>query len=72
MRRPIDLRGQTFGSLKVGTQVPGPDIRRNRSAWWRCQCSCGSELNVRADRLRSGDKTVCDVRKHKKEAANGN
>lgn len=45
----IDITGQTFGKLFVVE-------RSTRKRHWRCRCSCGVVLNVRADHIHAGAK----------------
>ena len=45
----IDIEGQKFGKLLVKKF-----IGYNGGAWWRCQCDCGKETDVRANHLRRG------------------
>ena len=47
---------QMFGSLTVVADA-GPDARRKRL--WRCQCTCGSIMNVRASDLKNGSVWRC-------------
>lgn len=49
-----DLRGETFGSLKVQELVEGG--KRTR---WLCKCRCGNTRIVDARRLKSGEITAC-------------
>jgi hypothetical protein len=58
-----DLTNQTFGSLKALAPILWA-ASVNRSAWWVCECVCGRHVVVRADRLKSGDKTHCGNEVH--------
>lgn len=53
MSRRIDLTGQQFGRLTVTAAVEGCG-----NIYW-CRCECGTELQVRAGNLRSGNSTSC-------------
>jgi hypothetical protein len=56
-----DLRGRRFGELVVLRDV-GRDRRYVR---WLCECSCGSEILVRSDKLVGGRRWCCDWRVHR-------
>lgn len=52
----VDLTGQKFGRLVVlgrGTQ------KYKGNAFWRCQCDCGSVVDVASNHLRSGRVQSC-------------
>lgn len=57
--RAKDLTGLTFGRLTV----LGPAGNSCGKAVWRCRCSCGREVAVRGDHLRSGHTTSCGCAK---------
>lgn len=65
----IDLIGQRFGRLVVVSSAP----RRpgHRAAWWLCRCDCGSEMEARADGLRTGNTRSCGCLKRDTAAATG-
>lgn len=54
----LDLKGRTFGHLKVVGKVPTPSHMKQR---WNCQCVCGKLLTVRHDYLihTNNPKTHC-------------
>lgn len=54
-RKPIDLSGQTFGSLTVSSE----SVLYKRDMKWRCRCNCGAEVWVTASGLRSGRTHRC-------------
>lgn len=64
MSKLNDLTGQTFGLLTARERVPSFGGVGNRSAWWICDCACGAHVEVRADRLRTLDKTYCEPSRH--------
>jgi hypothetical protein len=52
-----DLKGKTFGKLFV---LEDSGLRSNRGAiMWKCQCECGSIVNVRSSHLLSGEIYSC-------------
>jgi len=51
-----DLTGQRFGRLLVIRKVEHPDKKNSR---WLCRCDCGSEKDVRASHLKSGNVQSC-------------
>lgn len=56
MPAKIDLKGQTFGRLTVieeGGRTPA------KMVVWRCECSCGATIAVRASDLRTGHTRSC-------------
>lgn len=61
-REPRDLAGMTFGSL---TALERTDERLGRGyVVWLCRCSCGQEVAVSSDRLRSGSRKACGINGH--------
>lgn len=54
MPMAIDLTGQQFGWLKV---IARAGSSPSRQALWNCECRCGRERIVRADKL-----TECKIR----------
>ena len=50
-----DLTGATFGRLTVIERA----ANRNKHVYWRCQCECGNEVEVRADSLTRGPTVSC-------------
>jgi hypothetical protein len=63
----IRMEGMVFGELTV--------IRKagtlRKYAAWLCRCSCGAEIVVRGDKLRRGDRKVCDYAKHSDSFSGG-
>lgn len=55
LARGEDLTGRKFGRLTV----IGRAESRGRSSAWRCSCTCGKEVVVRADNLISGGTRSC-------------
>lgn len=56
-RRRVILAGKKFGKLTVGSKwrPTGRDIE------WACRCSCGNEIWVRTDNLKTGNTKSCGV-----------
>lgn len=52
----FDLKGRVFGRLTAVALLP--ERKRGRRVW-RCQCSCGNEINVRAASLLEGRTQSC-------------
>lgn len=50
-----DLTGRKFGLLKVLDEAE----KQNGRIAWRCRCTCGNEVVVKAVYLNSGDTTSC-------------
>ena len=58
MKRFENLKGQVFGNLLVLDHVPDrKDLGGKR--FWKCRCTCGREVVVRVDNLKSGHSTKC-------------
>lgn len=55
----LDLVGKTFGRLTV-TEFAGI---KKQASYWRCKCSCGSEVVVAGACLTSGNTTSCGCRR---------
>ena len=53
--RLVDLTGQRFGMWVVLERAP----TRNHQTMWRCRCDCGTERDVYARVLKSGESTSC-------------
>lgn len=51
----LDLRGRTFGRLRVIRLSK----RSGKRTYWRCRCSCGVMKDIRSDGLRSGAVVSC-------------
>ena len=58
MRPAINLVGRLFGRLTVIARE-GSAGQAPRRPLWRCRCSCGSELVVRAASLLAGRTRSC-------------
>lgn len=58
-KKPQDLSGRVFGQLSVLEVAP----RMGKDVAWRCRCSCGTELMVRAGALTSSNTKSCGCRK---------
>ena len=52
----IDLRGKTFGKLKVIEK--DPDSKPGKTKWI-CECKCGNIVSVLSDSLRNGKTRSC-------------
>lgn len=52
----LDLRGRSFGRLKVIRETPG---RASREVVWDCRCRCGTITSVPTSRLRRGVTRSC-------------
>lgn len=52
----IDLKGQTFGKLKVIQRDLDAEPGKAR---WICECKCGNVVSVYSDSLRSGKTKSC-------------
>ena len=50
-----DLTGQTFNELTVLRRA----ANRGAAVYWRCRCSCGTEVEVSRRNLTSGQKASC-------------
>lgn len=59
-----DLTGQTFGKLTVMYRA----ANKNGRVTWHCKCSCGTEIDVTANNLKSGHTLSCGCIKSKGEA----
>ena len=59
-----NLKGKTFGNLKVVERVRRPGYKPH-FAYWRCVCSCGREVVKRGDQLRAGYIKSCCVDGHR-------
>jgi len=54
--RPKDLTGQLFGYLTALEPTPK---RYRKDVIWRCRCKCGTEIEMTATRLLSGNTLSC-------------
>lgn len=65
-----DLTGQVFGKLTViGISRKVQSGKRERY-YWKCQCQCGNEKEVRTDCLTSGSIRSCGCLKSEQDAIN--
>ena len=55
-----DLTGRQFGELTALRRVEND---KNGKICWLCRCSCGKEVTVRAQRLKSGQTRSCGCKK---------
>lgn len=55
MGAPLNLVGEVFGTLSVVEKLG----KQGTGVLWKCRCSCGKEVPVRTDHLRSGKRTSC-------------
>lgn len=54
-RQPRNLVGKQFGRLIVLVRAAPRDDR----IWWRCRCTCGSIIDVRASQLVTAQRVSC-------------
>lgn len=63
LRKPVtnfkDLAGRTFERLTVLSQAPRPEWAKDTNAYWRCHCTCGNVVTLRAASLLSGRTRSC-------------
>lgn len=64
MSNLIDLSGKTLGRLDIVERSKCPirfasDSYRSGGAWWKCKCSCGTEIIRAAKNLLSGRTKSC-------------
>lgn len=57
--RAHDLHDKTYGELEVLSIATDHPKDNRRGIWWRCRCSCGTEVDVLASLLVTGRKTHC-------------
>ncbi len=50
-----NLKGKRFGMLKVLER----SNNHGNQTYWKCQCECGNIIEVKASRLKQGEKTNC-------------
>ena len=50
-RKCIDLTGKTFDKLFVLERDFTHPVGAGKSAYWKCQCSCGNIISIRSDKL---------------------
>jgi len=55
MPKRIDLKGQTFGRLKVFDST----YIKNKHRYWTCQCECGKIIDICGQSLRNGSTKSC-------------
>lgn len=58
-RKAIDLKGETFGFLKVIEK----GVCKNKSAVWLCECECGKKIFVESQKLRKGNVQSCGCKR---------
>jgi hypothetical protein len=56
MGRLIDITGHKYGRLTVLEHL---GVRERRTHYWKCQCECGSIIEVSGSNLRSGKSKSC-------------
>ena len=61
MSKEIDLTGQQFGEWTV--LFKSNKKMKNRSTYWHCRCSCGTEKDVNGANLRNGASTNCGCKR---------
>lgn len=54
--RTVDQTGNTFGRWTV---IENAGYKKNGGAVWKCKCSCGTERDIRAAALVSGESASC-------------
>ncbi len=59
MSKLIDIEGQRFGLLQVGSYAGSKFRGRAARAAWHCVCGCGARLVVAGAKLRSGETKSC-------------
>lgn len=59
MGKRVDLKGQTFGMLRV----LAPAGNHCGRALWLCLCECGAQRTVRGEALRSGNTSSCGCKR---------
>ena len=62
----IDLKGKTFGNLKVIKRLKKNKFHQYK---WLCKCKCGNKIEVYGNRLRYGFKKDCGCIKEKQRLA---
>lgn len=65
-REPVFV-GAVYAQLTVLEELPSAGPRR----YWLCRCSCGKELSIRQDGLKSGHTKSCGCLRVEAAAANG-
>lgn len=56
MSKSIDLTGQIFGRLTVIKKV---GLSKNKFVLWLCKCTCGNQIIVTSNNLRTGNTQSC-------------
>lgn len=67
MNRIKDLTDQRFGRLVAKYPL---EERKKRKVMWRCECTCGNEIDVAATYLSNGDTKSCGCLKKDLEKEN--
>lgn len=57
-RKPIDIKGETFGRLFVLCITDEPS-KKGQGRWWLCKCTCGNKKEIRSAELRNGKTRSC-------------
>ena len=73
MTAPLNLLGQSFGSLTVLARSNPPHNNckpSNKTSWFLCQCSCGNQTVARGPDLKNGNTTSCGCIKRQRARAN--
>ena len=65
MPKLIDLTGKTFGRLTI---IQRDFSKPSRKAMWLCKCTCGKQVIVGSDHLRSGHSKSCGCLQKEKAA----
>lgn len=58
-RKLINLVGKKFGKLTVLERLKNPNSAKNKSAYWKCICSCGEFKNTYSYNLLRGFTNSC-------------
>lgn len=64
----VDMTGRTCGNLTVIKRAP-EGVGYDSRAWWRCRCTCGTEVDVPGNRLRNGRTTHCGCKRERPREA---
>lgn len=66
LNREHNLTGKFFGCLKVLSRAKN----KNKKKCWLCKCSCGSEIVVKANHLKTGNTKSCGCLKKRNDKKN--
>lgn len=65
MSAKIDMKGKRFGKLFVLHEAESYiKPSGQKVTMWHCKCDCGNEVDVQANKLRSGHSTSCGCHRH--------